>query len=92
MAAAGAVAVAGASEAIGRGSVADQVTGESFELGGFCDEEARRWQEYAERWGPDQNDEGPGTSTVETYVALAYLVVTTPMRVWPILFDLGLVD
>ena len=72
--------------------MADEGAGESLELGAICDEEDRRWQEYAERWGTDQYDEGPEASTVETYVYLAYLVVTTPLRVSLILYDLGLVD
>ena len=72
--------------------MADEGTGESFEIGAVSDAEDRRWQEYAERWGTDQYAEGPWTSPVERYVAWAYLVTTTPLRVWPMLVDLGLVD
>ena len=68
-------------------------SGQSTGLGAVRDEdeEDRRWQEYADRWGTDQWDEGPWTSTGTDYVALAYLVVSVPVRVWLLLLDLGVV-
>ena len=73
------------------GTHADERTRKSFELDAVCDEEARRWQDYADRWGTDQYDEGPRTWTVD-YVALAYAVASGSVRVWLVLLDLGLFD
>jgi hypothetical protein len=70
----------------------DSIGHEDFQLCAVCDVEARRWQNYAELWGTHQYDDGPWTSTVVEYVALAYMVVSAPVRVWIVLVDLGVVD
>ncbi len=71
-----------------RARMANEDAEESFQLGAVCDVEARRWQDYAERWGTDQCDEGPWTSTVVDYVVLGYMVASPPVRVWLALADL----